>query len=221
MYSHERTMLAKLGFADPDRREPLHDLACRYLATPDAVRRLIQCLAIERGPEPHSENSSDYERVSCSVWKVASHQCQRECEIAKGLGQYRTTIGFADLVVQLQVEQRHCDVRRRTRNVYDERGHRTWTPWQAINDEVWKFQETVGIEAKVTPGAISDVIRQVKLYRSYSGIRRWVVATTFPLMRPELECLANEELQHVQLGSYFQAFVASQSASEPVVNTEV
>ena len=25
MHAHDRTMLARLGFADPDRREPLHD----------------------------------------------------------------------------------------------------------------------------------------------------------------------------------------------------
>ena len=61
MHSHERTMLAKLGFADPDRREQRHDVACQYLATPDAIRRLIPYLKIECGPEPHAENSGSEE----------------------------------------------------------------------------------------------------------------------------------------------------------------
>jgi len=57
-------MLAKLGFADPDRREQRHDVACQYLATPDAIRRLIPYLKIECGPEPHAENSGSEEEVS-------------------------------------------------------------------------------------------------------------------------------------------------------------
>jgi len=37
MHAHDRTMLARFGFADPDKREPLHDLACQYLASADTV----------------------------------------------------------------------------------------------------------------------------------------------------------------------------------------
>jgi hypothetical protein len=30
-YSHDRTLLAKFGFADPDKKLPRHDLACAYV----------------------------------------------------------------------------------------------------------------------------------------------------------------------------------------------
>ncbi len=33
MHSHDRTLIAELGFKDPDKGEPEHDLACNYLAS--------------------------------------------------------------------------------------------------------------------------------------------------------------------------------------------
>ena len=221
MHSHERTMLAKLGFADPDRREPLHDVACQYLATPGAVRRLIRCLAIEHGPEAYAENSGNVDWASQVERKVTSHRVNREHEIAKGSGQYRTTVGFADLVLQLHVQEHHREVRTRTRNVRDGRGNLKWSEWSSVADQVDRLHEEVGVEVKVTPVAVSDVIRQVKLYRSYSGVPTWVVATTYQITRADLECLKNERFQHVYLGKHFQAFVAEQPASDPAVSLEV
>ena len=221
MHSHERTMLSKLGFADPDRREPLHDVACHYLVTPDAVRRLIWCLAIEHGPEPYADNSGDEERTSRVVRKVTSHRVSREFEIAKGLGQYRTTVGFADLVLQLHIADQHCEGRMRRRNVRDGRGNLTWSEWGQLDNRVdWSHVE-MGVEVKAMPVAVSDVIRQVKLYRSYSGIRTWIVATTYQITRADLASLKNERFQHVYLGKHFQAFVAEQPASDPAVSMEV
>lgn len=221
MHSHERTMLAKLGFADPDRREPLHDVACHYLATPGAVRRLIRCLAIEHGPEPYADNSGYEERASQILRKVTSHRVNRECEIAKGLGQYRTTVGFADLALQLYVEEQHREVRMRRRNVRDGRGNLTWSEWEPLADRFDQSHVEIGVEVKVTPVAISDIIRQVKLYRSYSGIRTWIVATTYQITRADLACLKNERFQHVYLGEHFQAFVAEQPTSDSAVSMEV
>lgn len=39
-HSHDSTLLARFGFADPDRREPWHDVACQYLTQPDVLRQL-------------------------------------------------------------------------------------------------------------------------------------------------------------------------------------
>lgn len=35
-HAHDRTLLAKLGFADPDKKDARHDLACRYTALPES-----------------------------------------------------------------------------------------------------------------------------------------------------------------------------------------
>ena len=42
MHSHNRTLLAKLGFADPDKGEPRHDMACRYVTEPAQVAAILQ-----------------------------------------------------------------------------------------------------------------------------------------------------------------------------------
>jgi len=221
MHSHERTMLARLGFADPDRREQLHDVACHYLATPDAVRRLIQGLAIEHGPKPYTDNSSSEERTSQVLRKVTSYRVNRECEIAKGWGQYRTTVGFADLALQLQIEEQHREGQMRTRNLPDGRGSLTWAEWCPVADFICHSSEDIGIEVKVTPVAVSDIVRQVKLYRSYSRVPTWVVATAYQITHADLECLKNERLRHVFLGEHFRAFVADQPISDPVASLEV
>lgn len=41
MYSHNRTLLASAGFADPDKKDPEHDLACRYLSDEFSALRFL------------------------------------------------------------------------------------------------------------------------------------------------------------------------------------
>jgi hypothetical protein len=214
-------MLAKLGLADSDRREPQHDVACQYLATPGAVRRLIRGLGMEHGYKPYAEKSDSEERKSQVLRKVTSQQVTREYEIAKGWGQYRTTVGFADLVLKLHVEEQHRKAQERMRRVPDGRGNLTWTEWRSVADFMWRSNKEVGIEVKVTPAGIGDVIRQIKLYRSYSCIRTWIVATAYQITRADLEFLKNERFKHVYLGEHFQAFSAEQPASDLAVSMEV
>ena len=77
-HSHERTLLANLGFGDKDKRNPRHDLACQYLAQASVFAKLMApCLA------PKCE--------------VRSATIKQEHHITKGQAQYKTTIGFADL----------------------------------------------------------------------------------------------------------------------------
>ena len=42
MHSHNQTLLSKLGFADPDKNDPRHDLACQYLGQTKQILRLFQ-----------------------------------------------------------------------------------------------------------------------------------------------------------------------------------
>jgi hypothetical protein len=79
-HSHDRTLLASLSFGDPDKREPLHDLACEYLAEPIQSQRLVRFATTFKG---------DVSTVSKS-----------EVVISKGEGRYRSTIGFLDLMIE-------------------------------------------------------------------------------------------------------------------------
>ncbi len=51
MHSHDRTLLARLGFSDPDKKEPLHDLACAYLAEDTQARKLLELTHTKREPD--------------------------------------------------------------------------------------------------------------------------------------------------------------------------
>jgi hypothetical protein len=206
MYSHERTMLAKLGFADPDRREPLHDVACRYLSTEPAVRRLVTHLGLERGPTTIQgiNHLGKVERAEKSE-HFASHYATLEREISKGQGQYRTTVGFIDLTLRIDIEERCTNVMRMPQDTYH--GPLVWTP---AEDYTCRMPYEFAIEVKVNPTTMGDLIRQLNLYRSYSYIRDWIVATAYPLTSDDVECLKAQRLRHVQLGKHFQAYCEQQ-----------
>ena len=221
MYAHERTMLAKLGFADPDRREPLHQLACQYLATPEAIDRLIPHFGLEHGPVPQEYQCSDSESFSELCRTVASCKASLEHEIAKGCDQYRTTIGFADLVLILSVEDKSFNIRRRSRTKWGGRDGWLWTDWHIGNDHIRSSVERCGIEVKITPTATGDVIRQVKLYRSYSRINDWTVVTAYDLSASDIASLQNENIRHLRLGKRFDEYVALRQNDEVAVSLEI
>jgi hypothetical protein len=81
MHSHDRTYLASLAFADPDKKVPAHDFACQYLAQPDVAASVLDALF----------GSADRPRKGL--------RSKMEVPISKGYGQYKTTIGFLDLVI--------------------------------------------------------------------------------------------------------------------------
>lgn len=84
-HSHDRTLLASLGFLDPDKREPLHDLACEYLSEPAQATRMARLAGA-----PETEDVATVPTL--------------EAQIAKGEGQYRTTVGFLDLRIEWKTE---------------------------------------------------------------------------------------------------------------------
>jgi hypothetical protein len=218
MHGHERTLLARFGFADPDRRDALHDLACRYLTSEPAIRRLVERLGIESHRNSDAfEYASGVEQKCDTTCAVASFATNLERAISKGFGNYRTTIGFIDVALRLEIEERFTNVMRRRIRGYGANE----SSWNSVDDFNERSSREYGIEVKATPISLGDLIRQMNLYREYSTIRKWIVATTYPLTRADIECLQNEKLQHVYLGSHFQAFVAGQRVSTATLNEEV
>lgn len=112
-HSHDSTLLARLGFADPDRRNPLHDAACQYLAQESKARKLADMLLMGKRPaSPESEENGDGSAVDAiGTWAFDSHRAELEKSIGKGTGQYRSIVGFLD--VSLAVRLRRHDIGRR------------------------------------------------------------------------------------------------------------
>jgi len=222
MHAHDRTMLANLGFADPDKRNPLHDLACQYLALPGTADKIVGLLGLEHGPEAYREEFDCCLEEGAETRRVRVSHVAFEHPIVKGSGQYRTSIGFADLVLGLDVETERTGVTERRK---DYRG--VWGRPEKKRDLRSTWRRLVGMEVKIAPVPIGDVIRQVKLYGSYTDrqscqeIHRWVVTTAYPISSLDVQCLRNERITHVVLGEGFKQFVADQDAPSDQGNVEV
>jgi hypothetical protein len=77
-----RTLLAKLGFADADRKSPRHDLACNYVGLNHGVlRKVIQAAAPKNIEIVNASGTLEY-------------------QVLKGSGQYSTTVGFVDVLAR-------------------------------------------------------------------------------------------------------------------------
>jgi len=222
MQTHERTMLARLGFADPDRREPLHDQACQYLTSRQMTTRLARLLGVEHGPLPWRRDRGDRLRIAMLAQRIVRARANIEVEISKGQDRYRTTIGFADVVLEfdLQVEQTHAQ--ERCRQWHGLQRQCSWSAWQSIKDEAFPHRLAYGIEVKIKPVPLGDLVRQIKLYRSYSGVKRWIAVTAYPLTSSETASLHNEGILHMRLGPAFEQYVGAQrQGSAAAAATEI
>lgn len=114
MRSQDRTMLASMGFADPDKGDERHDLACRYLALPENHERLARSLiepAWKRLSGPGSDKTWVDGRGHVEFSFVRSFGSFRivrpsiEHVLSKGEGQYRTTVGFLDVTLPFKFDE--------------------------------------------------------------------------------------------------------------------
>jgi hypothetical protein len=169
MSARDNTLLAKLGFSDPDRKDSLHDIACRYLATEGAAAVLDLVL----GPVPEGYTHT----IDAGT----------EQPITKGVGVYMTTIGFIDAAV------------RRT----------------ATHPTRYEIQDAVYFEVKAGRTAVSDTIRQIRLYRTHKpGI--WAFVAPWDLTAEETEQLRQVDIPFVRLGRRFEEYVNRCRTTDPV-----
>jgi hypothetical protein len=89
MHSHDRTMLQRMGFTDPDKKDRRHDWACQYLAQKEIGERLIRSIW-------------DCDVKTVKDWKWWS---KLEGEVFKGEDKYRTSIGWIDLALAFQLQR--------------------------------------------------------------------------------------------------------------------
>lgn len=135
-HAHDRTLIASMGFADPDKKDARHDLACQYLAQPEIAQRVVRRFrhadlqsGAYHGTEwfeyddkfrhglPHDagprfglgyHSTSRHERVEFERTCELDTSPRFEVPIHKGEHQYRTTIGYLDLVVPYTITERRA-----------------------------------------------------------------------------------------------------------------
>lgn len=208
-HSHDRTLLASLGFADPDKREPLHDLACEYLAEPAQSERMVQLVRPGSG---------------------LSIKSRTEVLISKGEGPYRTTVGFLDVRIDWWSDVPTSG--EESFDVYDSE-QRAWrTEIEKWN--VW-HRGSVFVEVKIKPVGVGDMLRQIALYsqharaaegrstseqipKHYSLFKDWVIATAFDLDAGQTETLRREKIYPIRLSDGFTKwFEERQKRSAPKI----
>jgi hypothetical protein len=170
-------MIARLGFADPDKGNPKHDLACQYLAA-----NLGPLVSV----------------VQSDTWRVLKvSKCEMEHMISKGYEQYKTTIGFVDLLVPVMAGVTETDANGQPKE--------------------WHHQEVIAVEVKINRVSVGDALRQIRLYRGYRiawGDVHWILATSFPVSKLDLETLKASDVHHVFLGRAFERWAEEQSRAQ-------
>lgn len=96
-HSHEQTYIAKLGFADPDKRESRHDLAQRYLSIDENLMKIAR-------PFIDSSWVKDSPGACFGVKEFSV-----EVPVSKGRDQYKTTVGFLDVTFNTRIAQKSGD----------------------------------------------------------------------------------------------------------------
>jgi len=175
MHSHDRTMLAKLGFADPDKKDALHDAACRYMATSESYQKLVDRFVKLKDGFSHS---------GLTKYSIDFH-------IGKGSGQYRTTVGFADVVLIGKLQEQWWDNEKKRISLID-------------------HTFSILIEVKIGWVSAGDIIRQLGLYRSYRTADLVVCACAFQMNAAEVQSLKNEGIRYVYLGESFREYAAKE-----------
>lgn len=138
MHSHEKTLLSSLGFSDPDKKSPVHDLACQYLSTKEVRQKLADAFvgpSLSERPFQWKENK-EYVRQDLSIsgkksgtMKVGGPDFERI--LSKGEGKYKTTVGFVDLNIGVEVEFHYSG----TRDVASDVMYRIDSDGNEVDDE--------------------------------------------------------------------------------------
>lgn len=241
MHSHDRTLLARLGFSDPDKKDPRHDLACQYLALRENQERLAEMLFL--GPlrakqvKGYKFWTGGVERPSRNVRSTLlpmhADRAVLELPVSKGVGQYKTTVGFVDVSFTWHLEEViEGEMLQVSRLRFDPLTNERLPPLAAPcrGERVESLEEWVPhsarerhpfwlcAEVKVAPSPVGDVLRQVKLYREHlveSSAGRhppFVLATVYPMGASDVAALKAERITHIRLGPKFDEWVAAREA---------
>lgn len=206
-HAYEFTLIARLGFADPDRKDPLHEAACQYLTSPPG--RVALAAAV--GPVDYEFVNSATNRRQSVTHELVATRSERERTLSKGTGGYRVTIGFLDAVV-------HC--RYRLNTVVSDAA-----TGAVIRRESAALDYPFIIEVKATREGVGQILRQVNLYRDFLNDAmqagqsdldgyQFVVATRFPLTADEAATLEDAGVLHLVLGDGFDRYRAAQGRQE-------
>lgn len=205
MRTSERTLIARLGFADADRKHPLHDIACQYLMQ-DTVSYALVRRFVPDETEWMGNPEAPYRKV---LTDFGWYRQIPEYSVKTRNGRL---VGFADLVIPYRAQWKQVF------RDGEERAH-----WQPDKGNLL-------VEIKVSPCPVSEIIRQLKTYEQYlegeSGLLYqtedfiYVAVTAFDLSVADVEMLRAAEICHLRLGQSFEDYARQRKDSTEVAESD-
>jgi len=114
-HSHQQTLLAKLGFSDPDHKDHRHTLACEYLCKPEVLQKMGQVL-FGAVPDPIQQPEAiilasgvglpDGTIEVTGGW-VESQSAKTEIPVMNHTYSSKYYVGFVDVVASLSIKRWH------------------------------------------------------------------------------------------------------------------
>ncbi len=196
MHTHNKTYLASLGFGDRDKQNPLHDLAGQYLGEQMVGEHLMRVF----NPYPKRQEWEEANPVCGSVVHQIS-ECRYqgallEQPLVKGTGQYRTYVGFLDVLL-MWVWKESVTPR---------------VPCERHSVFPGRCFFSVWVEVKINPVPLGDVLRQITLYKTfleesnYKEANGWALVTYYDLSTYDVELLKEKGIKHIRLGTDFDHY---------------
>jgi hypothetical protein len=225
MDSHDRTLLARLGFQDPDGENALHERACQYLAEPEQARKIVETFAAAEVDPTRELTTWEW----CKAHRADEHLAFRRTEsriqntwpavekvISTGVGEHQTTVGSLDVRIGYVYEAHEVGKGKILRG--KDRGVYPFDRWTAVSGG------EVCVEVKIARVPASDILRQINLYREYvrppvGGMTwrpvqtRWVAAVAFDLSNIEIGLLRCQRVEVVRLGERFERWAESHTGA--------
>lgn len=219
-HTNDRTLLASLGFADPDKKDRRHTLACQYLCQPDvAVRlwhRINPMLALRRPvpPEPIvCTGHKEYGVRECppdptGMWEADHISAEMESKVTTDRG---FLIGFVDVALTGK-----C-----VKASWNQDDTKSYSP-RTYSMTFYGDRMGMCVEVKASWVDVAEIARQIETYRnneiaafrSYSMPLAWVVATCYPMPPSDKATLSAKGIHHVWLGDGFKAYCAQRESEQ-------
>ena len=202
----DRTLIARMGFADSDRSSPDHDLGCMYLAQGTQLRKLAEYLYSKDctlSVWPTRIRGTSLTDVTVLGAKITPYRAELEKLIGRKVysggsdtGRRSGLVGFADVFFTVDCEVRYTDQNGRN-----------------IAESLPRL--SVLVEVKSRPVPASAILRQIRVYEEHLRPDRGdklasVAAVMFDMPRRDVVLLRNQGVEVIRLGDPFRRWVEEQ-----------
>lgn len=240
MRTQDRTYLASLGFADLDKRNDLHDLACLYMAQPEKAAKLL-CMLEEKdgstvlgmtrmainavrwkydGGLIESENKIDfnskYFQLRTLPEKIDFKYSVRKISLSAPITLDATRIvGYIDILLEIKIDKfvEYYTAEKREESLPNYIEDISGQEFYEKWNNLCSY--SILIEVKANTVSTANIIQQINTYKNFTQNTIYVVATLFPVTEMEKYQLKGAGIHHIFISTEsLKEFAQRQSLAE-------